>query len=440
MNIPEFEKQINNATTISEKAEVISQAILSYRKNVRPLSFKISNEIFNTGLSREDKIKLLKQIYEKVTYHLQFNYPNLFKIKLSTNLGNLENLEKNFDRTFLTQKKWQQKPFLFVTNVYKQLNNLPKQPIKFCETSGLVDDTFSSIEILDKENYGGKLTLNSTNFFVNNEHQMLFSLITSISFSAINGDEFEGVEKRKIPLKSLFDETKFSREIDICTYVIPNGNPQNAINILRYDGTGCPHYNQVFLSEKHKQIIGEVAQVPHFHFQNNVENLLYLKKSNKDDSDLNYSAPGCNAIDCEHLIKYLQQLDATPINMLKTETQSYGMPFLDAKIKNLPLNINIQATLLNVLSSPNSLSVENINYLTTLYNQINKITYDDNTENNYFSKLIESLDVLEKMHKKIDSTQDPKQVAELTLIETECANQIVSAMSNYSQKENPKQK
>ena len=52
MNIPEFEKQINNATTISEKAEVISQAILSYRKNVRPLSFKISNEIFNTGLSR----------------------------------------------------------------------------------------------------------------------------------------------------------------------------------------------------------------------------------------------------------------------------------------------------------------------------------------------------------------------------------------------------
>lgn len=218
------------------------------------------------------------------------------------------------------------------------------------------------------------------------------------------------------------------------------------MGIHKTPSTFCDMTEQVvhiiirFLSEKHKQIIGEVAQVPHFHFQNNVENLLYLKKSNKDDSDLNYSAPGCNAIDCEHLIKYLQQLDATPINMLKTETQSYGMPFLDAKIKNLPLNINIQATLLNVLSSPNSLSVENINYLTTLYNQINKITYDDNTENNYFSKLIESLDVLEKMHKKIDSTQDPKQVAELTLIETECANQIVSAMSNYSQKENPKQK
>lgn len=450
----------HSAAGLDAKADVLANYIVTYRKKARPGSLNISNCLFASGLSDEDKATLFEKVRCRVVAHLHFTYPLIDSTRFKTEYDRLGEFADQFKRSYLSTKKWQSAPTLFQNNVYPFLNLVSKRPIRFAET-------YQPITLEDKADItvaglgSDQLISNSTQFYYNLEHEFLFSTVTSLSFDSIDKSVFYGTDLNKVPLEVLFDESKFQRQLDICTYIIPRGDADQAINILRYDGSGFDHFNQVFYSEKHKEIFGEVATVPHFHFQNNVENLIYLKKEKNDEHDTSFSNAGCNAIDCAHLREYLRGLDALSDSELKETTISYGMPFLEAKKEGIKFDINVVQMLDKLIEAAQTqhLSSQTVFFLGKLYREINSII-DYNTDdakvlkletNNEsavppdkapgeavdtpetFTGLILALDILEKVHKQQDMTSDVKFKRDLMAIETICAKEVVDTISQTKQ-------
>ena len=463
-------QQFNSATSIEDKADVLANYIIAYRKKTRPGSLRISECVFDTGLSDKDKALLLGKVRAKVVSHLAFDYPEIDNTNFSVVPEDLGELARKFDRRYLSTKKWQSKPTLFNRNIFPELNLLKKYPIPFTQNLGGIGDVKNDDKIQISEINNDTIISNSTKFYYNPDERLLFSTVTSLSFDRVDGSVYCGTDLSKIPVQDLLDETKFTRQLDICTYLIPKGNPERAINILRYDGTGFNHYNQVFRSAKHKTVIGEIAKVPHFHFQNHIENLIYLKKEKSDSADKEYSNAGCNAIDCEHLKNYLNYLDGLTAEQLKQES-SYGMPFLEAKKDGLVLNIDIK----NILNSyalsmdPKKMSAQTVVYMNKLYKELSNIIGDSpmmaeqdvDSEgpnigagagsggkfrlSNYksfrelstrkgevaksFSTLVVALDLLEKIHAQQEEAKSPEFKMDLMALEALCANGVIEAMN-----------
>lgn len=470
-----LKEQFNAATTLEDKANVLANYILTYRKKTRPGSLRISECIFETGLSKEDKGKLFESVRQKVVGHLAYDYPEIDSTNFQVHRDDLDALARSFDRKYLSTKKWQSRPTLFSRNIFPGLNLLKKYPIRFANELGSIGDVPNDSKIQISEINNNTIISNSTSFYYNPEEQLLFSTVTSISFDRVDGSTYFGTDLSKIPTADLLNEENFTRQLDICTYLIPKGNPDRSINILRYDGSGFDHYNQVFRSEKHKEVIGEIAKVPHFHFQNPVENLIYLKKEKNDATDKEYSNAGCNAIDCEHLCNYLTYLDGLSEEDLMQES-TYGMPFLEAKRNGLVLNIDASQILNNYVLSmdPKKLTSQTMLFVSRLYKELSNVTGEapssvENTPPNVndpnsrptggnlrsrgkfrlsdyksfrdltqktgeiaqksFDSLVVAIDMLDKIHAQQEVAKNPDFKMQLMALEAVCANAVVGAIS-----------
>lgn len=439
----DIQAEFDAALTLDDKARVLANHILQYRKNVRPRSLQISNCIFNSGFggqgstpfTKDEQKILIEKVRGLVSEALSFDYQRLENTNFRTNPENFEELSRKFDRTYLTTKKWQTQPVLFKGNVYNFLNLLPKRPIKFAEANSAVDyEQHEPIKV--QKVHDSSYISNSAKFYYNDEFQFLYSTVTSLTFNPINTTEFYGVDPERIGIETFMDETKFEKQVDVCTYIVPNGNPEYAVNIMRYDGTGFNHFNQVFYSDEHKEVFGELAEVPHFHFQNNVENLIYTKKEKNNEADRTYSNAGCNAIDIPHLTNYLKKLDELSYSDLQASTSDFGMPFLQAKKLNIPMAINIKKFIYEygqVLVNSAALSKDGIKYLTELYEKINSISFTDNKpEPGHFDGLVLSLETLKLINAEREACKDKRLQFEIMALETVCATKIMETISGKS--------
>ena len=471
MEIQKLIQKLNNTHNINEKANLIGDAILTYRKNVAPFTAYISDYIFNSGLVKEDVDKLITQINKRVVDSLVHIYPKIDSLDFKLDYSDKDVLIKarqEFNKKYLIEKKWQSKPYLLPNNFYGFINFVPKYPFAFFNENGTVEYENKELEVSQKI-YNNDIVLNSSKFFINKNLNTLFSIVTTLKFSPITSQSNNSSNfKKTINNSEIYDEAEYKRALDICTYLIPKAKAEDAINVMRYDGTGFEHKNQVFYSDKHKQIFGEKATVPHFHFQSSVENLLYLKKSKKDDNDNSFVTAGCNAIDCDHLIAYLKNLQETSKENLGED--DFGMPFYYAKKFDLQLSVNTNSIIKTFISSSLENNAENLEFVQQFYKELNLIRSKDdgyiNDNNNSFNsgnnnsenansnqptsfstnsatknfdELIGCLKMLKLTHKELEKSENLETIKKLVKIELVVAYEAMQSMFTIEKSINPQQ-
>ena len=104
--------------------------------------------------------------------------------------------------------------------------------------------------------------------------------------------------------------TLYDRTLTISMYVLLEGSSNKSHMFLRYDSSSKTHKNIYVGSDKRQSVYGLEAENPHFHFQNEDDNLLCIKKFRDANRHIKWKTGRCNAIDCKHLIKYLLELDS----------------------------------------------------------------------------------------------------------------------------------
>ena len=370
---PQVIIDFNNARTNDDRATVLTNYILTYRRNIAPGTAAISNCLFfNPNITKTDRDVILRKVKRGVVAALQYDYPDVDNPNLMFDNSKYDELSSGFDQAYLTSKKWQSQPAFFDSNILAGLNMLPKIPVKFAGRVTPVDYTDKS-NITVSTVHNREYISNSTQFYTDPSRHYLFSTVTTLTFTPVDAT-YAAANPAHLSATTSMNDANFTRQLDICTYVIPEGNPERSINIMRYDGTGFPHNNQVFFSPQHRNIIGDRAEVPHFHFPNHVEALLYTKKESSDAADKVYTTAGCNAISCTKLQQYLQYLDGLTESQLAAE-QTYNMPFLSAKQNGISFKLNIKQVLNNYVNTARhtELTVSTMNYIEELYREIQYI-------------------------------------------------------------------
>ncbi len=360
----------NNATNNDDRAQVLIDFITTYRRNIAPGASAMSNCLFlNPAITQTDREYILNKVRRGVVAALQYDFPNIDDKNLTFDFSKIEDLSNNFDVAYLTSKKWQSQPVLFDENILAGLNMAPKVPINFAgraATIGYTDKSNVTVSTVHNNEY----VSNSTQFYIDHTRNHLFSTVTTLTFTPVDAS-YTAANPAHLSATTLLDDKNFTRQLDICTYVLPGGDPTRAINILRYDGTGFDHINQVFYSPKHRNIIGDRAEVPHFHFPNHIEALLYTKKQSSDPTDKQYTTAGCNAISCTKLQQYLQYLDGLTPEQLEKE-DSYNMPFVETKQKGIVFSIDLKEVLTTYINAANhaQLSISTMRYVEDIFREI----------------------------------------------------------------------
>ena len=461
----------NNARTNDDRATVITNYILTYRRNIAPGTAAISNCLFfNASVTPQDRKYILNKVRRGVVAALQFDYPEIDNTNLGFDFDKLEELSNNFDQSYLTSKKWQSQHVLFDSNILATLNMVPKIPINFAGRVTPVDyNDKSNITVSTVRN--SEYISNSAQFYIDPQQKHLFSTVTTLTFTPVSAT-YAAANPAHLSATTLMNDANFTRQLDVCTYVIPEGDPNRAINIIRYDGTGFPHNNQVFYSPQHQRIIGLRAEVPHFHFPSHIEALLYTKKQSANPADKGFTSAGCNAISCKQLQQYLQYLDGLTETQLQNE-KSYNMPFLLAKTSNVTYNLNIKQVLNNYVNTARhtELTVNTMRHIEDLYREMQYIqnplsgsadnpqsptppgTNPSNnpnvgplitnptinipdvgknkppTKTSSFSDLIVALGVLQLVHDKQEAEKNSVVKAEMVALEAVVAKSVIESMS-----------
>lgn len=480
MALPQVVIDFNNARTIDDKATVLTNYILTYRRNIAPGTAAISNCLFsNPHITEDDRKAILKKVKRGVVAALQFDYPDVDNPDLIFDFSKIEELSKNFDQAYLTSKKWQSQPAFFDSNVLMRVNGMAKIPINFAGRVTPVDYTDKS-NLTVSSVHNSEFISNSTQFYVDLTKSFLFATVTTLTFTPVNA-AYAAANPANLSATTLMNDANFTRQLDVCTYVLPDGDPKRAINTMRYDGTGVPHNNQVFYSPQHRAIIGDRAEVPHFHFPSNTEALLYTKKQSSDAADKGYTTAGCNAISCTSLQNYLQYLDGLTEAQLAAE-KPYNMPFVEAKTKGIVFNLNIEQVLTRYINTARhtALTVNTMNFIEELYREIQFIQTPEGgqlaaptapknpptkptsdgpkgigflvsnplielpdkssnkpaNKNSSFKDLCLALELLNMVHKKQEAETNPTIKAEMMALEAVMAKAVIESMSfvynNYS--------
>lgn len=348
--------------------------------------------------------------------------------------------EFNLDR--FMERSWQYQPIALKDQDYRLLNEVEKYPI-FIDSYNysLPIHTFgNNINFHNEHNFSKKKIINNNDiqFYTTKDENMLFAKVTNIKFEPISYVLIKEAVKN-MPADSRtklqYNPTLYNRTFSISLYVLLEGDPNKSHPYLRYDSNPCTHTNTFLGGDKRLEVYGLEADNPHFHFQNEDDALLCIRKYRDSGRHIRWKTGKCNAIDCKHLVRYLALLDnleQRELHRQEEQNLSYGMPFLDIKLKGKKIITKSVDKLLDEYPLLDEKSGQLIDMLRESFKMLYpvKATQGDKS----FKRLITSLRFLQLLHDEQSNTLDEEKLEILSNLEIECASDVVGAISSCSQK------
>lgn len=214
-------------------------------------------------------------------------------------------------------------------------------------------------------------------------------------------------------------------------YVLLDGDPNKAMPYLRYDSEQGTHNNVFVGDDKRMAIFGKEAVGPHFHFQNETDSLLCLKKFNGSE-DKKYKTGRSNAIDLPHLRKYLSYLDSLSETRLDYEYQQnrhYGMPFLELKMKGRTVKVDFVGAVCKLLEETdiNSAKTQEIKHWLDWAKGLSEYKNQDGKK---FGKFIMALDFISLLYDLRYKTGDMHERRLFTQMELITSNALINSVSS----------
>ena len=354
---------------------------------------------------------------------------------------NLQDLISSFDASDFIERAWQYMPMILHNREYLFLHEQEKYPI-FVDKYNYDEPLYkfsNNINFQNETTFKRRKIQNSNDvqFYTNKDEKMIFAKVTNINFAPISHRLIKQVKKtlnEDDQKRIIYSPELYNRTFSISYYVMLDGDPKRCHSFLRYDSAVEPHKNVFFKGDQREEVYGTVADNPHFHFNNEDDGLLCIKKYRDKDRHTRWKTGRCNAIDCKHLISYLQSLDnksTSEIENLFDSGKHYNMPFLKMKLLGRKVELpTIDNLFKKFLSKKEECE-------TTLVNSLNKEFSEKVAKGKTagcFSKLTTFLELLNFIQEKRSVTSNLAQLEILSNLEVEVASEVVNAISHTHHK------
>ncbi len=343
----------------------------------------------------------------------------------------------DFDSDGFIDRKWQYIPFILKTRDYLDIQRKKKYPI-FIEKYDYSMPLYTFKNNINFQNEGkfSKRNIHNSNdvqFFISSDEKMLFSKVTNLIFVPTSPAVLREYKKlhpsKQEQEKLIYMPSVYDRSFSISMYVMLEGDPKKTHMYLRYDSSNKSHRNVYIGPDKRERVFGYETGSPHFHFQNEDDNLLCMKKFRDEHRQIKWKTGRCNAIDLKHLISYLVELDNTQEKKVAErffEGGHYNMPFLEAKLNKKVFSTKAIDTIIDDYKN----SKDSPEYLQELVKKFKLLNPKQETKGKCFASLISSLKFLQFINDERINTSDLDELETLSELEIVCANDVMNSITN----------
>ncbi len=382
---------------------------------------------------------LKKEIYE----YVKFNHED-FDGKVCMKDSAYKIME-NFDTNVFKMRNWKHKPFYLKKTDFDVLQGCVKNmvDVKRYKTDKPIYQFGNTFVFPDNRKHGekkGEHYKSDMQFYISQNEDMLFGKFVSLKFKPKELASIKNLIAKSENKKDIvYNRYLYDRSLTITHYVFLDGDPNKAMPYMRYDNDLYIHTNVFIGKDKRKRYFGESADCPHFHFQNEDDALLCLRKFRSGkDGKIKYRTGRCNAIDCRHLKEYLHQLDMQFPEYLKEHSDEwdFGMPFLNLKVAGKKIDINVENIFNNYLKlngggTKKLYEVSQWLEETASRSEYKQFSYKykNSTNHSNFTGLIRALDFIDYITTLMKVKMDVNTIKMLSDIEVEIANSIMSAIN-----------
>lgn len=378
---------------------------------------------------------VLKKSIKSYVKHYRKDFVSSIKI---TNC--VFDLFKNFNMETFIKRAWQYHPYYIHAEDYSVLQTSIKNPVHISNYNyneplyKLANNiTYSPKALKPCKKKTLETIKNDTKFYLSKDEDILFAKFINLRYKPANLKMVKLHNKDKNAEEKAFavyDNYLYNRSLSVSMYVLLEGDPNKAMPFVRYDNDPTPHTNIYIGDDKRREIFGDVALNPHFHFQNEDDSLLCLGKF-KEDGKTKYKTGRCNAIDCKHLKKYLLDLDALTdkeVERLMDRKNDYDLPFLQYRSENKKVGVNVDKLFYSFLKDKTDEEINKLDEISLWLTHSKDSTLYHNGKS--FDKLVRCLDFLDRIALLMDSTIDCHQRKLYSQLEIFVADAVINSICN----------
>lgn len=366
-------------------------------------------------------------------------------------------LLEEFNMSHFTERSWQYKPYYIHGHSYKTLQQSRKFPIyikNYDYESPIYQLSnnflFNNRKKAGLNRYSEEKIKNDVQFYVAPAEQVLTAKVITLKYKPINlglikkmyrqlesdGGVLDGETVAKQERLREHDAL-YSRSLSLSMYALLDGNPEKCMPFIRFDDEEGEHNNVFIGDDKRRRVLGDKAVGPHFHFQNETDSLLCLRKFTGEETH-KYRTGRCNAIDVPHLKDYLQFLDT--LDAIETErefekSRHHGMPFLEMKIRGRAPKTRLSAHMYSFFENLPEEDKSKIAYVKNWLDNAKENPEYKNINGKKFGKIIMALDFFTFINEKRKEILNLEERQLLTEIEITTANALLCTFANCEEKE-----
>lgn len=400
---------------------------------------KLSATLHQENLNRV-RLVLKKNIFDYVKYY-HHDFEGSIKVTKP-----IYEMFANFNLTDFLERTWQYRPYYLKESDYIKLQTLPKNPIHITnyDYAQPLYKLANSIEYKPpKYKLHTKLdrVKNDVQVYLSKDEDVVCAKLVNLRYrpADLKAVNQHNIDKSEEEIEhAVYDDYLYHRSLSISMYVLLDGDPRKALPYIRYDNDPVPHTNVFIGNDKRKSIFKAVALTPHFHFQNEDDSLLCLRKFKDENGKTQYKTGRCNAIDCPSLKQYLLDLDSlsqAEIAKQMKEHLDYGMPFLHMKAQGKKVGVSPDGIFKNFIKAKTEEERELLRDIEYWLNE----SKDDKVYNRgrTFDKFIRTLDFLDIISKLMASSvtrkvnyEQRKLYSQLEIVTADIMVNIISNNSN----------
>ena len=393
---------------------------------------KVIDEAVAKGYNENELCLILKQEIKKLLSERRMGR-DVSSIKYS---DSFYKLISNFNLQSFIDREWAYRPQFIKQKDYLTLQAERKIPLHF-EDLNHTDFLCEFPNNFQTESHGEfEKEFKEPQFFINEKDSMLFAKLARVKYVPTRLKTVrETAEKGELDYN---DQSLFDCVMSISFCVVIDGKTKNSLPLYRYDSSKLIHKNMFVGDDYRKDVFGQTVRSPHFHFQNEDDSLLCLKRQFDKRGREVYKSGRCNAIDCEGLRQYLIRLDRNNDKQIETLSKlnlHYGMPFLRQRREKLVSNCDFISEVRKFIKKlPNNERVDLLAVEKWLSQSDVRVWFEDGSSFAYedcecFGSLIKALNFIQFVFDRRVKAKNTALVKNLSKIELLVASKVIDSFA-----------